>query len=133
MLVYDGECGFCARAVQFLLRRDPGGELLFAARDGEAGRAVRTSHPKLAQVESLLWVDRSGDEERVLTLSSAALTAVVYLGGMWKVLGRAGLLTPRFLRDAVYGVIARVRRRIAGRVDPSCMLVPAAEQHRFLG
>lgn len=132
MLVYDGECGFCSRAVQFLLRRDPGGELLFAARDGEAGRAVRVRHPELARVESLLWVDRSGREERVLTLSSAALSAMVYLGGTWAVLGRAGLLVPRFLRDAVYGVIARVRQRIAGRVDPGCMLVPLSEQHRFL-
>lgn len=132
LLVYDGECGFCSRAVQFVLRRDPGGALRFAPREGEAGRQVRVRHPDLATVESLLWVETVDGRERVRTKSAAALSALVYLGGGWGVLGRLGLAVPRVLRDPVYGVVARVRRRIFGRVDPSCMVVPAGERARFL-
>lgn len=132
MLVYDGECGFCSRAVQFVLRRDPRGALRFAPRDGETGRAVRARHPALATVESMLWVETIDGREHVRARSDAALAALVYLGGVWGALGRIGLAVPRFVRDPVYAVIARVRRRIFGRVDPSCMLVPAGERSRFL-
>lgn len=132
MLVYDGECGFCSRSVRFIIERDAGGTLLFASRQGEAGRAVRERHPALRDVDSLLWVERAGTAERVLAKSDAALFAAVYLGGVWGLLGRAGLLVPRLLRDPVYAVVARVRRRIFGTVDPNCLLVPAAERIRFL-
>jgi predicted DCC family thiol-disulfide oxidoreductase YuxK len=132
MLVYDGECGFCSRAVRFVVRRDPGGTLQFASRDGAEGGAVRVRHPEFRDVEALLWVDRASGTERVFARSDATLRAMVYLGGVWGILGRAGFLVPRFLRDAVYGVIARVRRRIFGPADPSCLLVPPSERARFL-
>jgi predicted DCC family thiol-disulfide oxidoreductase YuxK len=132
MLVYDGECGFCSRAVRFVVTRDPGGALLFASRDGVAGRGVRDRHPEFRAVEALLLVDRSGGSERVFAGSDAALRTMVYLGGFWGALGRAGLLVPRLVRDPVYAAIARVRRRIFGRVDPSCLVVPTRERARFL-
>lgn len=133
VLVYDGECGFCSRWVQFVLRRDPLGSLRFAPRDGMAGRAVRERHPELIDVESMLWVETVEGRERVRTKSAGALAVLVYLGGMWGALGRVGLAVPRIVRDPVYAVIARVRRRIFDRVDPSCMVVPPAERARFLG
>lgn len=132
MLVYDGECGFCSRSVRFLVERDAGGTLIFASRQGEAGRAVRERHPALRDVESMLWVERTAGGEQVHTRSDAALHALAYLGGGWGALGRAGLLVPRLLRDPVYAVVARVRQRIFGRVDASCLVVPAAERGRFL-
>lgn len=132
MLVYDGECGFCSRAVQFIVRRDPGGSLLFASREGVEGRGVRVRHPEFRDVEALLWVDRAGGSERVLARSDATLRAMLYLGGIYGLLGRAGRLVPRFLRDAAYGVVARVRRRIFGAADPSCLVVPPSERARFL-
>ena len=52
ILVYDGDCGFCARSVQFVLQHDRRGIVRFAARDGDAGRALRERHA-LQAVESL--------------------------------------------------------------------------------
>lgn len=139
VLVYDGECAICSRMVLFLLARDPGGRLRFAARGGDAGRAVRARHPELLRVESLLWVERGRSdrpdepvEERVYTHSDAALRAVSYLGGSWALVGRAGSVVPRLLRDPVYRVIAFFRRRIFGRADPACALGAPREAHRFL-
>lgn len=132
MLVYDAECGFCSRAVRFVLRRDPDGPLRFASRTGAAGRAVRERHPGFRDVESLLWVERVDGEERVLARSDATLRIATYLGGGYGVLGRAGLVVPRPIRDAAYAIVARLRRRLAGRAGDACLVPTGSERARFM-
>ncbi len=130
VLVYDGDCAFCARSVQFLLRHDRRRRTVrFAARAGAYGSAVRTRHPGLAQVDSLLWVEGAGARERVRTHSDAALAAARYLGGGWAVLAALGGLIPRGLRDAVYRVIARNRHRLGAA---ACVVFAPAERARTL-
>ena len=55
MLVYDGACGFCSRAVQFILRHERRHDLLFVPRDSALGQELRR-HFHLEAVESMLWV-----------------------------------------------------------------------------
>ena len=132
LLVYDGECAFCSRSVQFILRNDRRRRSLrFAARDGVAGRAVRIRHPGLADVESMLWVESRDGREETYIRADAVLAVADYLGGGWQLLGRMGRLVPRFLRDAAYGVIARVRKRLAGRAT-ACIVFAPDEQARAL-
>lgn len=132
ILVYDGDCGFCARSVRFVLRHDHRRRTVrFAARDGIAGRAVRERHAEVRSVDSLLWVEHVGGEERVLARSDAVLAVAAYLGGVWGVLGGLARLVPRPLRDAGYGVIARVRRWLAGEVS-SCPAFPEDARSRAL-
>lgn len=104
----------------------------FAARTGEAGRGVRERHPAFRDVEALLWVEGARQHERVYAGSDATLQALRYLGGRHAMLGRFGGLVPRPLREVGYGIVARLRKRIFGRVDPACMVVPAGERHRFV-
>lgn len=131
MLVYDGDCGFCARAVRFVLQHDTRRRTArFAARDGQAGMAVRTRHG-LHGVESLLWVETVDGEERVHIYSDAVLAVAVYLGGFYAVLGQAGRLVPRLLRDPVYNGIARVRKSLLRGV-PACHLPTPQELARML-
>lgn len=131
LLVYDGTCAFCARAVRFVLAHDTRRRTArFAARDGEAGMAVRTRHG-LEGVESLLWVEKVEGAERVHIYSDAVLAVAIYLGGGYAVLGHAGRLIPRFLRDPVYNVIARVRKSLL-RGAPICHLPSPQELARML-
>jgi predicted DCC family thiol-disulfide oxidoreductase YuxK len=132
MLVYDAECGFCARVVRFVLRRDPGGALRFASRHGDVGRAVRERHPAFRDVDSLLWVEHVRGRERVLARSDATLRLAIYLGGAYGMLGWLGRLAPRTIRDAMYGVVARYRRRLAGTAASSCLVPTDEERSRFL-
>lgn len=130
ILVYDGDCGFCARSVQFVLQHDRRGIVRFAARDGDAGRALRERHA-LQAVESLLWVDTRDGREVVYVYSDAVLQAARYLGGAYGVLGALGGFVPRFLRDPVYNGIARVRKRIMGGAA-ACHLPAPQELARML-
>lgn len=132
ILVFDGDCAFCTRAVQFVLARDSRrGTLRFAARGGEAGRAVRQRHPQLETVESLLWVETVDGREVVSIYSDAVLATATYLGGAYALLGGLGRLLPRFLRDPAYRLVARVRKRLT-RGAATCHLPAPQELARML-
>jgi len=126
MLVYDGSCGFCSRAVQFILRHERRHDLLFVPRDSALGKDLRrTFH--LESVESMLWI---ADGHAAIE-SDAVLNSARYLGGIWSALAAVGSLLPSALRNWGYRLIARHRRRLSSGAA-SC-LVPTAEQRaRFL-
>jgi len=132
VLLYDGLCGFCDRAVQFVLARDRRARLRFAPLQGSFARGVLARHPELAQVDSLVLVepDAAAGGERVFVRTDGALRVARHLGGAWRA---AALLrvVPRPLRDLAYDAFARVRYRVFGRHE-RCP-VPLPEQRaRFL-
>ena len=129
VLLYDGTCGFCAASVQFVLRHERRATLRFATLEGPLGEGARRSHPELAGVDSVVWVEPA--RGRVLVRSDAALAVAAYLGGPWRALAALGRLVPRRLRDAVYDLIARNRYRIAGRVE-ACPVPTPEQRGRFI-
>jgi len=130
VLLYDGDCGFCAGSVQFVLRHEPASarpRLAFAPLQGQFGTRIREQFPELAGVDSVVWYDPAIPAVRVR--SAAALAATAHLGGLWAVVATLGRLVPRVLRDAVYDQIARRRFDIAA---PACLLPTPEERARFL-
>lgn len=137
VLLYDGECGLCARSVQWVLERDlHRRSLRFAPLQGETAAPVIARHgiaphPERG-FESLVFVrDLGGPGERVLTHSAAALAIGRYLGGRYAALARLGGLVPRLLRDLAYRLVARNRLRFFGTTD-ACRLPRREERGRFL-
>lgn len=131
VLLYDGICGFCNGAVQTILKLDPHGDLRFAALQGEFAEGVIERHPFLADVDSVVFVERPGrPDEKVSVKSDAALRVAGYLGGPWRVLRVAGVV-PAALRDALYDGFARVRYRIFGTHD-TCPIPAPDVRARFL-
>lgn len=132
LLLYDGSCGFCAQSVQFVLQHErPHGTLRFASLQSPTGVELCRRHPELAGVDSLIWVEpeAAGRAERVLVRSAAVLTVAAYLGGAWRVLGWAGRLVPRTLRDAAYRWIARNRHQLAA---DACLIPTPEQRQRFV-
>lgn len=132
VLLYDGLCGFCDWAVQFILARDPGGRMRFAPMQGEFGRAVLARHPAHAEIDSVVLVTAGNSRapERLSIRSDAALEVVRYLGGPWRVALVMRLL-PRGARDWAYDAFARNRYRWFGRYE-SCPIPSAEVRERFL-
>jgi predicted DCC family thiol-disulfide oxidoreductase YuxK len=132
ILLYDGDCAFCAASVRLVLRHERRRDLRFAPLGGQLGRAVRRQHPELAGVDSVLWFEPAagGHPERVAVRTQAVLQVARYLGGLWRML-LLGRLLPRRVADAVYEVVARHRRRLVREGDV-CLLPAQADRDRFL-
>jgi predicted DCC family thiol-disulfide oxidoreductase YuxK len=134
LLLFDGSCGFCARSVQFVLRHERARRTLkFASLDSAVGREIRSRHAELEGIDSVVWYDpgTQAGNERVLVRSTAALRALAYLGGAWRMLSWLGSAVPRGLRDRVYDFIARHRHKLT-RGGPACLLPTREQRARFI-
>lgn len=125
ILLFDGTCGLCNRAVQWILRRDAGGSMRFAPLDSTLGKQALARLPDLAGVDSMVLLHRGG----AWIKSTAALEIARYVGGFWGV-GVLGYVVPRALRDWMYDQVAKRRTAMFGRLD-SCMLPSPGERERF--
>jgi predicted DCC family thiol-disulfide oxidoreductase YuxK len=126
MLVFDGECTFCQRAVRFILAHERRTDLLFVPRNSALGLRLREQY-SLQRVESLLWIDGG----QAFIEWDAVAHAAAYVGGRYARLASVTGLLPRSLLSGGYRLIARLRKRLARRPQ-RCLLLTPAQQQRFL-
>lgn len=125
ILFYDGDCGFCNKSVQFILKNQHSNELKF----------MPLQHPMIDKISvhfdvkmsdlNTLYLLKNG---KMYTKSSAALRIVPYFKWYWKFL-YIGYIIPNFLRDKVYDFIAERRKKIAGEF---CYLPNGEENKQFI-
>ena len=132
VVLYDGTCGFCHASVQWMLARDTAGLFAFAPLQGETAATLRARHPELpTDLDSVLLVEHvDAPRERVWWRSHAVFRICGYIGGIWSIPGLLRFL-PRFLTDALYMTVARVRHRLAPAPD-ACQLPTEDQRSRFL-
>lgn len=132
LVLYDGVCGLCDHFVQFLLRIDGQDRLRFAALQGPIGAKILQESGRAATALSTVIVvaDHGTAAQRLIDRSDAALFAIASTGGVYRVAG-ALRVVPRFVRDAVYDLIARWRYRLFGRFD-ACPVPTPATRAKFL-
>jgi predicted DCC family thiol-disulfide oxidoreductase YuxK len=127
VVVFDGECAFCNRWVDFLLRFDRNDVFRFAARQSESGAVYcRCAGLPEAGVGSIVLVEDS----RILVRSDAVLRMLSLLGFPFK-LAAIFRLIPAAVRNAIYNAIARNRTRWFGKTQ-TCRIPVPAERHRFI-
>lgn len=132
LVLYDGVCGLCDRFVQFLIQIDRHDRLRFAALQSDLGtRLLRDAGRDAGALETVIVIADYGiPSQRLLDRSDAAIFAIASAGGLYG--AAVGLrIFPRFLRDAVYRLIARSRYRIFGRFD-ACPIPTPATRAKFL-
>ncbi len=127
VVVFDGECSFCNGWIDFLFRFDHKDLFRFSSRQSEAGaRFVLQSGLPAGGAGSILVV-----EDKLIRLrSDAVLRMLSLLGFPFSLLGIFRLI-PAALRDAVYDLIARNRKRWFGKTT-QCRIPAPSERHRFL-
>ena len=127
IVLYDGVCGLCDRSVQLILRNDRRGRFRFAALQSDAGRALleRFGLPPEA-LDSVVLVEGG----RAWLKSRAALRIARGMDAPWPLLWPLSIV-PRPLADFLYGLVAKNRYRIFGKLD-ACMIPPPEVRARFL-
>lgn len=137
LVLFDGHCGLCNRAVRWFQRRDRYDRLRFAPASSPlvvpllASLAPQESASGLA-ARTILVISNPGLPAQQLFLRSAAiLVLLAQLPRPWPALASVLRLVPRPLGDLVYRLIARIRYRVWGRYS-ACPLPTPAEREHFL-
>lgn len=113
LVLYDGECGLCTGAVEFIRRRSRPGAFRFAPLESDEAEAILAGRPSLS--DTLILLDAAGIHER----STAALRIAAGLRRPWSWL-RLLRIVPVTLRDRGYDFIARRRLNWFGRPHRTC-------------
>lgn len=140
VVLFDGTCNFCDGAVRFILDRERGTTLRFAALqsdaagailgavlDAEAAQRIRRGADGSGDPDTLVLVE----EGRAYTHSTAALRIARRLRAPWRWLAVLAVVVPRFVRDAAYRWFARRRYRWFGKTD-TCRVPTPELRARFL-
>jgi len=128
IVLFDGECVLCNRAVGLLLRLDKGRSIRIASQSSAVGQRLMSAVGMApSDAASMVVLSRHG----VHTESDAVVEVATILGLPYSLLSVARIL-PTKVRDAVYAWIARNRYRWFGRTT-ECGLISREHQDRFFG
>jgi predicted DCC family thiol-disulfide oxidoreductase YuxK len=133
ILLYDGVCGLCNRLVKFILRRDRKAVFRYASLQSALAATILARHGANPSDLDTVYVVVNHElaNEYLLSRSDAVLFVLKQLPGLWSAAAFLLQLVPRFLRDAVYNVVARHRYRVFGRSEV-CALPRDQDRARFL-
>ena len=126
IIVFDGVCNFCNRIVKIIIRHDPGCQIHFAAQQSEAGEKLIKELAIKESSNSVLFV-----KDGLVYYKSDAVIEIAKLLTGWPSIFKYGIIVPRFLRNAIYKLIAANRYKLFGKKE-NCMVPKAADKERFL-
>lgn len=127
IILFDGVCNLCNSSVQFVLRHDKKKQFRFAALQSAKGQQLLLNGGFDQQKSDSFVLISSG---KYYTQSTAALKVLHTLGGRFSLLYGFRII-PKFIRDAVYNVIAKNRYRLFGQ-QRECMMPTPELRARFL-
>ena len=127
VILFDGTCAFCERAVTFIARRDPAAYFRFGASQSPQAAALLAPHGLSRDTARSIILLEDG---RAYLRSTASLRIAARLTWPWS-LARVFLLVPVPLRDAVYRVVAAIRHRLAGTSN-ACEVPPKEIRGRMV-
>lgn len=127
VVLFDGVCNLCNSAVQLIIRYDKKAYFSFASLQGEYGQKfLKANNLNTEDYDSFILFENG----TMYTESTAALCVAKRMGFPW-VLSYPLLIIPKFIRDAVYRLIAKNRYQWFGKKE-QCMIPSPNVQNRFI-
>ncbi len=127
IIFFDGVCNVCNASVQFILKRDPEGAFKYCTLQSARGQKTLEENGMPTGTFDTFLLSENG---KLYTKSTAALRAVKELSGFWPML-YVFIIVPAFVRDTIYGFVARNRYKWFGKKE-SCMIPTPEIRSRFL-
>jgi predicted DCC family thiol-disulfide oxidoreductase YuxK len=127
IILFDGVCNFCNASVNFVIRRDKHDRFRFAPLQSAVGQALQEQYRlDPAALDTFILVENG----QAYGKSTAALKVARRLG--FPVNMTYGLMiVPRFLRDAVYSLVAKNRYKWFGKKE-TCMVPDERVRRKFI-
>lgn len=127
LVLYDGNCGLCAKSVQFILRVERDHELKFAPLQGATTQALRATYPEIPRtLDTVIYIDGG----RAYGRSKAFMHLAKHLRAPYR-WGYVFRWVPGFVLNGFYRIVAALRYRIWGHAD-ACGLATPEQRARFL-
>ncbi len=128
IILFDGVCNLCNRAVQFIIRKDRKDQFRFASLQSESGMALlHARRIDTSKIDSMILIEPN---VAYYTKSTAAIEIGKSFGGGWKLLGLFEWIPPG-IRDAIYDLVAKRRYRWFGKRE-DCMIPTPDLKAKFL-
>jgi len=127
IILFDGVCNYCNSMVNFIIRQDKKKIFRFATLQSNAGQKILQQWKLPAnEFETLLLLDKG----RLYDRSTAVLKINSKLPWYWK-WAQVFRIVPKFIRNWMYGIIAKNRYKWFGKKD-ECMVPTPELKERFL-
>ena len=122
VVVFDGVCALCNKALSVLMKIDKNQTLRYSALQGEYVKTLDINK----DIDSIVFYE----EGKLYYKSTAILRILRSLGGVW-ILINIFYIIPAFMRDTIYDTIAKHRYKIFGKMD-SCRMPNKEEAVLFI-
>ncbi|WP_315794893.1 thiol-disulfide oxidoreductase DCC family protein [Paenibacillus sp. BIC5C1] len=127
IVLVDGVCHFCQGLTKWIIKRDPEGKFHFASLQSDvAKKLLEKGNLSTDSMDTFVLIE----DGKYYTRSTAALRLAKGLKFPYPLL-YVLIIVPRFIRNAIYNMVARNRYRWFGK-DEVCMLPTPDIKDRFL-
>ncbi|MGB5419482.1 thiol-disulfide oxidoreductase DCC family protein [Algibacter sp.] len=128
LILFDGVCNLCNTSVLFVIKRDQKNRFLFAPLQSDAGKQIiKAFNIDTSQVDSIILFN---PEKGIHYKSTAALKIASQLSFPTNLIA-IFLIVPNFIRNWVYGYIAKNRYKWYGKKE-ACMIPTPELKSKFL-
>ncbi len=125
IILFDGDCNFCNYWVKYVIERDKKDLFRFTSLQSETGKELLKKYDLKDDLETVVLIKNN----KAKTKSTAALYIFKGLGSIYQ-LAIIFIVVPRFIRDAVYSLVAKYRKRLMK--NQSCIIPTQAVKNKFL-
>jgi len=115
LLFFDGECAFCNRWVNRVRLADHAHRIRFGTKQGRTFQQIAQLHPDLAQVESVVLVERLADGSEKFLVRSAAIREVIKGLPEFRFFDIVLRIFPAPISDIGYRIFSKLRAPLFGK------------------
>lgn len=127
IVMFDGDCSFCDRTVNFLFDHNPKRTLYFTSQQSTLGKALLEKNNLPSNLDTIYFYANG----KVYEKAAAFFYIAKELDSPWRYFSSLRRFIPRVFGDWCYDRIAKRRHLLLGKKD-SCRLMTKEEQQYFL-